>query len=131
MENYSIDTLSKASNNMYKLSEEIQRYTNLKNTMVKLVKDCKKLKENLSKDPHKMCYAHGGIAAGIGVIFLPIFMSFAWLIVGALVYFYGVGVRSASIISFGEFIMSGCLFYPVRLVSYPVLGFFATSLASY
>ena len=131
MENYSIDTLSKASNNMYKLSEEIQKYTNLRNTMDKLVKEYKKLKEDIKKNLHNMCYAHGGIAAGIGFIFLPFFMSLVWLIVGGLVYFYGVGVRSEAISSFGNSIAYGCFFYPVRIVAYPVIGFFATALASY
>ncbi len=131
MENYSIDMLSKASNNMYKLSEEIRIYTNLRNTMDKLVKEYNKLKEDIKKNPHNMCYAHGGIAAGIGFIFLPFFISLVWLIVGGLVYCYGVGVGSSSISSFGGSIASGCFFYPVRLVVYPVTGFFVTALASY
>lgn len=131
MENYSIDTLSKASNNMYKLSEEIQKYTNLRNTMDKLVKEYNKLKEDIKKNPHNMCYAHGGIAAGIGFIFLPFFVSVAMLIIGGLIYFYGVGTDSDLFVNLGDAIAKGCIYYPVRIVLYPVIAFFVTALASY
>lgn len=131
MENYSIDMLSKASNNMYKLSEEIQEYTNLRNTMDKLVKEYKKLKEDIKKNPYNMCYAHGGIAAGIALFFLPIFVSLAMIVIGGLLFFFGAGTDSAMIAYLGRLIVRGCIFYPVRVVAYPVIAFFVTALASY
>ena len=80
MENYSLETLSKASQSMYHLADQVLNYENLDKKMKRLNEEMTRLQKAVKVNPHNSVFLWGLIGLGVGTIGQPIFWVIEFVI---------------------------------------------------
>ncbi len=126
MENYSLETLSKASQSMYHLADQVLNYENLDKKMKRLNGEMTRLQKAGKVNPHNRVFLWGLIGLGVGTIGQPIF----WVI-EFVIYFI-----VATIASFNDGLYDMVIStFPVLIllinIVLPVVGYGSATIISY
>lgn len=124
MEKYSPDTLRNASQGLYNLSEQVQKYYDAVGRLNRLTVERSNLDKKLNKNPYAVSFAFGGIGAGLG---LTVMQVIAFL-TNSLAYTAALKIDSG----LAELVLTYLIIMtPLRLIIYPVLFYFIVVLISF